>query len=93
MHIIYAFEDLERLFRVAFSFRTRRKKGVMTLLVVWQGDGKILRDYMNRFATTVQDLEEAEEPVVMMALLNGLRGTFSTRSTRSPKPCIEPRES
>lgn len=26
-HSIHAFEDLERLFRIAFSFHTRRKKG------------------------------------------------------------------
>lgn len=33
-HNINAFEDLKRLFRVAFAFHTRRKKGITTLLGV-----------------------------------------------------------
>lgn len=32
-------------------------------------------DYINRFTTVVHNLEEAEEPTIMIALLNGLRGT------------------
>lgn len=59
LHNIQAFEDLERLFRIAFDFYTRRKKWVATLLAVLQGDGKTLRDYMNWFTTALQDLEEA----------------------------------
>lgn len=41
-----------------------------------QGDGKTLKDYMNRFSTAVQDQEESDESSIMMNLLNGLRGTY-----------------
>lgn len=53
---------------------------------------------MNQFATTVQELEEAEEATIMMVVHNGLRGTWFAvelidhiGSRPSPRPSLEPR--
>lgn len=70
--------------KIAFGYKIRWKRLRTTLLGVRQGDHESTRDYMDRFAITVQRVVCLEE-AILMALSNGMRPTrFSEDLARDP---------
>lgn len=80
---IYSFENLERALKIAFGHKVRWKRLRTTLLGIRQGDQESTRDYIDRFAATVQRVGCLEE-AVLMALSNGPcakpKGNFRRRN-------------
>lgn len=71
---IHTFEELKKVFRVAFNYKHHERNMCGTLLNVFQGEKETLQKFIDRFTVMVLAVGDIQDLTIMMALCNSLKG-------------------
>ncbi|GKU88301.1 hypothetical protein SLEP1_g2584 [Rubroshorea leprosula] len=72
-HSITSYSELATLFLNKFASQGEIKRTATELMLVYQKEGKSLRDYMQRFNKSTLDIDNVPDTICLSALLHGLK--------------------